>query len=654
MCGIAGFMGGNFKAYDAQYTLDRMGEAIANRGPDFQGSWIDSAAGIGLVHRRLSIVDLSDAGHQPMQSESNRYVIVFNGEIYNHNDIRQELDQEAYPPSWRGYSDTETILAAFSAWGVVKALEKFIGMFAFALWDKSERTLILGRDRVGEKPLYYGWLGSGDDAAFVFGSELKAMKMHSAFNAEIDRGALALLMRNNYVPSPYSIYCGVRKLMPGTLLTLPQNQREPFIESYWSLPNKAVIGNQNKFSESYEQAVENLDELLRNAVRKQMIADVPLGAFLSGGIDSSTIVSLMQTQSSQPVKTFTVGFNENDFNEAVHARKVAQYLGTDHTELYVTPQQALDVIPQIPKLFSEPFCDSSQVAMILVSKLAREKVTVCLTGDGGDEIFAGYNRYAFANSTLGRLNKLPDLVRSVLAVGIHSISPAGWNRIAEPIQFLLPRSSYKLNMGEKIHKGADILSTRNVCQYYGNLISHWDSNELVLSSSLPISYLDEYWASLESLDDVQRMMVIDSTSYLPDDILVKVDRATMGASMESRVPFLDHRVIEFAWSLPQHFKIKRGIGKSILRDVLYKYVPKDLVDRPKMGFGVPIDSWLRGPLREWAEELLDERRLRQEGFFNPTLIRSKWAEHLSGKRNWQYHLWGVLMFQSWLECEGAI
>lgn len=651
MCGIAGFLGFN---NSFEPTLRLMGDSIYSRGPDDGDIWFDKEKGIGFVHRRLAIMDLSPAGRQPMVSVCSRYIIVFNGEIYNHTILRHELSSINASPEWRGNSDTETLLAGFAAWGIKETLERCVGMFAFAVWDRNTQKLTLGRDRLGEKPLYYGWQGLGHSAAFVFGSELKALKKHPSFTGEIDRGALSLLMRHNYVPAPYSIYRGINKLMPGTLLTVSLNEREPTVETYWSLTDVAVAGNNNLFPGSAEQAVDELDRLLRDAVSQQMVADVPLGAFLSGGIDSSTIVSLMQAQSSRPVQTFTIGFNEEGYNEAVHAKAVAKHLGTDHTELYVTPQQALDVIPKLPTLFCEPFSDSSQIPTFLVSQLAKQKVTVSLSGDAGDELFAGYNRYVMANNLWGRLNRLPSGVRSIAAHGIHTLSPATWNKLLSPIQPILPSSLRMANVGDKLHKGASVLFSKSIDDLYLGLVSHWNPEEIVLGAAEPATFLRGNAPRLDGLDSVQRMMALDSISYLPDDILVKVDRAAMGVSLEGRVPFLDHRVVEFAWQIPQSLKLKDGVGKWILRQVLYKYVPKELIERPKMGFGVPIDSWLRGPLREWAEELLDEKRLRQEGFFDPKPIRAKWAEHLSGQRNWQYHLWDVLMFQSWLENEGAV
>lgn len=654
MCGLAGFLTTRLEIgrEEALGSLRRMADIIVSRGPDDFGVWAD-AAGIGLAHRRLSILDLSPAGQQPMACASGRYVIAFNGEIYNHLDLRAELAKavagEAEVGGWRGHSDTETLLAGFVAWGIRATVERCIGMFAFAVWDTQERVLTLGRDRLGEKPLYYGWQGQGDKACFLFGSELKALKAHPAFAAWINRDALALLMRHNYVPAPHSIYQGIYKLPPGCLLTLSLKRREPVIEAYWSLAKVAVAGNHSLLHGSPEAMVDELEVLLKSAVYQQMMADVPLGAFLSGGIDSSTVVALMQAQSDRPVKTFTIGFNEEGYNEAVHAKSVAQHLGTDHTELYVTPQQALDVIPKLPSLYCEPFADSSQIPTFLVSQLARQHVTVSLSGDAGDELFAGYNRYVLANKLWTRLSRLPSGVSSLGVSGIRALSPAAWNRLLEPLQPLMPGSLRQANMGEKLHKAAGVLGAKSIEELYLRLVSHWDPGGLVIGGKEPATCLNGNPIMLPGLDLVQRMMALDSITYLPDDILVKVDRAAMGVSLEGRVPFLDHRVVEFAWRVPQTMKLRDGVGKWILRQVLYRHVPKELVERPKMGFGVPIDTWLRGPLRDWAEALLDEGRLQREGYFNPAPIRATWSEHLSGRRNWAPRLWTVLMFQAWLE-----
>jgi len=653
MCGFVGLMGSSGGQHETLAILKSMSDRIVSRGPDDYGVWVDEV-GIGLAHRRLSILDLSPAGKQPMVSSCGRYVIALNGEIYNHLDLRVELEKlltSAQKFAWRGHSDTEVLLEGISVWGVKASVERCIGMFAFAVWDKKERTLTLGRDRMGEKPLYYGWHGSGCNATFLFGSDLSALKAHPKFIAEIDRNALCLLMRYSYIPAPYSIYKTVNKLPPGSLLTVSLNQREPAIDTYWSLTDVAVSGNNSLLSGSTEKIVGDLETLLMSAVGQQMMADVPLGAFLSGGVDSSTVVALMQSQSNRPVKTFSIGFNEVGYDEALHAKAVARHLGTDHTELYVTPQDALNVIPKLPLLYSEPFADSSQVPTFLVSQLAREKVTVSLSGDGGDELFAGYNRYLLTQKIWNRISTLSHKSRKSISSVIRAISPSAWNTLLDPLQPLFPGSWRQTNIGDKLHKGAGILPSRNVDELYLGLLTHWNPKELVLGGLEPTTYLSGNTLSLDSLNDVQRMMALDAITYLPDDILVKVDRAAMGVSLEGRVPFLDHRVVEFAWRVPQSLKIRDGVGKWVLREVLYRHVPKELIERPKMGFGVPIDSWLRGPLKVWSEELLNEGRLRREGYFNVALVRQKWTEHLSGNHNWQYPLWDILMFQQWLEME---
>ncbi|MGV0983516.1 MAG: asparagine synthase (glutamine-hydrolyzing) [Limnohabitans sp.] len=656
MCGLAGYLSVQWPAADALTRLEAMTDVIVKRGPDSQGHWIDAAAGIALGHRRLAIVDLSPAGHQPMVSSSGRYVIAFNGEIYNHLLLRKELEGmdcraslAMTPAGWRGHSDTETLLAGFDTWGIQSTVEKCLGMFAFAVWDKQTRTLTLGRDRLGEKPLYYGWQGQGQHGTFLFGSELKALNAHPGFAASIDRDALCLLLRHNCIPAPYSIYQGIAKLEPGCLLSVSLAQLEPKLVRYWSAASVAMAGCATPFGGTPDQAVDALESLLKSAVQQQMMADVPLGAFLSGGIDSSTVVALMQAQSSHPVKTFTIGFNEEGYNEAVHAKAVAKHLGTEHTELYVSPQQALDVIPRLPSLYCEPFSDSSQIPTFLVSQLARQQVTVSLSGDAGDELFCGYNRYVLADKLWRKLSVLPAPSRRLAARALASLSPSRWNSLLGPAQGLLPSSLRQANLGEKLHKAAGVLASGNVNALYLGLVSHWDDPaSVVIGGTEPPTLLTGNAPALDGLDDIQRMMALDALTYLPDDILAKVDRAGMGVSLEGRVPFLDHRVVEFAWTLPQSMKLRDGVGKWVLRQVLYRHVPKELIERPKMGFGVPISDWLRGPLRHWAEDLLDEARLRREGYFHPAPIRQKWAEHLSGARNWQHHLWDVLMFQAWL------
>jgi asparagine synthase (glutamine-hydrolysing) len=648
MCGFVGFLGGTSfdVALSHEALLKLMANTIEHRGPDDAGYWYDRNPSVGMGHRRLSIVDLSSAGQQPMQSSSSRYVISFNGEIYNHLLLRKALAFAGPKSNWRGHSDTETLLAGFDAWGIQETVERSIGMFAFAVWDRQTCTLTLGRDRLGEKPLYYGWQGD----FFLFGSELKALKAHPAFEGKIDRGALRLFMRHNYIPAPYSIYKGISKLSPGSLLTVSLSQRDPLKLTYWSGAQVAEVGASNVFSGSKAQAVDTLEVLLKDAVRQQMMADVPLGAFLSGGVDSSTVVALMQTQSSRPVKTFTIGFNEESYNEAMHAKAVARHLQTDHTELYVTADEAIAVIPRLPTLYDEPFSDSSQIPTFLVSQLARQNVTVSLSGDAGDELFCGYNRYQMTANLWRKMSAVPLSMRKLAARGVISISPKSWNRLAGPLASFVPRFTQIANLGDKLHKGAGVLASQSADALYLGLVSHWhDPASVVIGGRELPTLLTGNVPALNGLDNVQRMMALDMLSYLPDDNLTKVDRAAMGVSLETRVPFLDHRVVEFAWSLPQSMKLRDGQTKWALRQVLYRHVPQALIERPKMGFGVPIGTWLRGPLREWAESLISEGRLRSEGFFNPEPIRQKWAEHLTGARNWQYHLWDVLMFQAWLE-----
>jgi asparagine synthase (glutamine-hydrolysing) len=629
-----------------------MTDAIFHRGPDDAGVWLDESAGIALGHRRLSILDLSSEGHQPMVSACGRYVIAFNGEIYNYRDIRRELDQSSPSVQWRGHSDTEVMLAAFSQWGLETALGKFVGMFAFALWDRGERVLRLARDRVGEKPLYYGWM----ENVFLFGSELKALRAHPAWHGKIDRDVLALYLRHSYVPAPYTIYRGIHKLMPGTFLSIKAGLpgAEPLTRPFWSARAVAETGVAEPFQGNEQEAIDTLETLLRQSVQRQMVADVPLGAFLSGGYDSSAIVALMQAQSDRPVKTFTIGFHESGYNEAKHATAVARHLGTDHTELYVTPEEAMAVIPKLPSLYDEPFGDSSQIPTFLVSELARRHVVVSLSGDAGDELFAGYNRYFWGRNLWRRLGWLPASIRQAMAGLLTAVPATSWDGALEKLRPILPAFLRYKTLGDKLHKLAEILALPGPDAMYRSLVSHWKQpTYVVLGAKEPPTTLSEpsLWAELP--DFTHRMMYLDLVSYLPDDILVKVDRAAMGVSLETRVPFLDHQVVEFAWRLPLSMKIRDGQGKWILRQLLYRYVPEEIVERPKMGFGVPIDAWLRGPLRDWAEDYLNERHLHEEGYFDPQPIREKWVEHLNGRRNWSYHLWDVLMFQTWFDEQRA-
>lgn len=586
-----------------------------------------------------------------MQSASGRYVIAYNGEIYNFLELRNELEKKGH--RFRGHSDTEVMLTAIDEWGLEAAIKRFVGMFAFALWDKKERVLTLARDRMGEKPLYYGWQGD----IFLFASELKAMRAHPAWRGEIDRDALALYMRHNYIPAPYSIYRGICKLLPGTLLSLqpasaPSTMPQP--RPYWSAKDVVEAGVSQPLRLSDSEAVERLEGLLRETIRDKMIADVPLGAFLSGGIDSSMVAALMQAESSRPVKTFSIGFHEQGYDEAQHAKAVAQHLRTEHTELYVTPKEAMDVIPKLPEIYDEPFADSSQIPTFLVSEMTRRHVSVALSGDGGDELFDGYNRYFQGRRIWRCVGLLPAPMRQGLAACLTAVPPAAWDRVYAATCRLLPQLSGHGAVGDKAHKLAGILNVSSPEAMYRRLVSHWTEPEaLVMEGREPPTVLNQTGRWPTSIDFTERMMYLDTVSYLPDDILVKVDRAAMRVSLETRIPFLDHRIVEFAWRLPLAMKIRNGQGKWILRQVLHRYVPRKLIERPKMGFGVPIDSWLRGPLRDWAESLLSEERLVREGFFAPEPVRQKWEEHLKGRRNWQYLLWDVLMFQAWLEKQKA-
>lgn len=665
MCGIVGYIAASSGVEERfGITLDRMVERIVHRGPDSAGCWVDSERGVALGHRRLAIVDLSPAGMQPMASSSGRYVIVFNGEIYNHIDLRQSMAAQtqggAAPRSagagnggWRGHSDTETLLAGFECWGIADTLKRCVGMFALAVWDRERQELSIARDRLGEKPLYYGWQGQGRRAVFLFGSELKALRVHSEFPAAIDRSALCLLMRHSYIPAPYTIYEGISKLEPGCLLTVSMENREAKPSRYWSVLEAAIHGSENPFSGTAAQAVDELERLLQSAIDGQMIADVPLGAFLSGGIDSSTVVALMQARSQRPVKTFTIGFSDQGYNEAVHAKAVAAHLGTDHTELYVTPTQALDVIPRLPGIYCEPFSDSSQIPTFLVAQLARQKVTVSLSGDGGDELFCGYNRYLLSKKLWGKIAALPQLGRHMMSRGFTALSPSAWDALIRPLNLLLSKSLRQANAGEKLHKAATVLSANSMAELYLRLVSQWqDPEQLVMGAREPLTLLTRQDLSMGALDDIQRMMLLDTMTYLPDDILVKLDRAAMAVSLEGRVPFLDHRVVEFAMTLPQDMKVRAGVGKWPLRQVLYKYVPSELIERSKMGFAVPVRDWLRGPLRGWAESLLDEKKLREQGYLNPEIVQRKWADLIGGAGNAHHQIWTVLMFQAWLEEAG--
>ena len=637
MCGIVGFFQPDgFTSPAARSVLSAMSSAIAHRGPDDDGVWLDVGSGVALAHRRLAVIDLSAAGHQPMPSSSGRYVIVFNGEIYNHAEIRKQIEARLPTMSWIGSSDTEVLLAAIERFGLRRALRDAIGMFAFALWDRPARTLYLARDRLGEKPLYYGW----QNRVFMFGSELKALVAHPSFVGEVDREALLSFLRHNYVPAPWSIYRGIRKLVPGSFVQLTAGRRGvipglPEPTRYWSLDEAIVRGRERPFEGGVDDAITTLHDVLEEAVVPQVAADVPVGAFLSGGIDSTTIVALMQANSTRPVRTFTVGFEDSRYDEAVHAREVARWLGTEHHELYASPQDALDVIPRLPSLYDEPFSDSSQIPTFLVAEMTRRYVTVALSGDGGDELFGGYQRYFRMRDILRVLSPIPAGLRRLCGLAINTI-PVHWGS--------------ELRVFDRARKLADLLYFESEEQLYRDLVSHWrvPANVLCDVSERRMDLADPgSWPRATGLES--RMMAVDTVTYLPDDILVKVDRASMGVSLETRAPFLDHRVVEFAWRLPLAVKIRGRRGKWVLRQVLNRYVPHQLVERPKMGFGVPLATWLREPLRDWAEALLSERRLKADGYFRPAPIRARWSDHISGRRQWDGSLWTVLMFQAWLE-----
>jgi asparagine synthase (glutamine-hydrolysing) len=647
MCGLAGFLSpSGFHQADAAAVVTRMRDTLAHRGPDDAGSWLDGEAGIALTHRRLSILDLSPAGHQPMQSTSGRFMLIFNGEVYNHLDIRRKLEKLSHGPTqWRGHSDTETLLAAIEQWGLEQTLKQCVGMFALALWDRQERALSLARDRMGEKPLFYGWQGD----VLLFGSELKALRAHPKFRSEIERNALPAYLRHGYIPAPCSIWRGIRKLTPGCVVRFGGGDLGmlPEPKPYWSLVNSIAAGKADPFRGSDKDAIDALEWHLRDAVAGQMVADVPLGAFLSGGIDSSTVVALMQAQSSRPVKTFTIGFSEAGYNEAEHARAVAKHLGTEHTEFYVDAAQARAVIPDLTFMYDEPFGDSSAIPTHLVSKLARKYVAVSLSGDGGDELFGGYGRY-FNNKgeRIWRAARaLPAPLRALAVSLVRSGSFLVLDDVLKAINSAL-RRPVRQSLGARANLVASLANCVSREDFYNIMTSQWHQPpvaSLGKSSnwSRPVQHLDLLSNSVE------HMMLTDSLTYLPDDILAKVDRAAMAVSLETRVPMLDHRVVELAWRLPYEKKVRDGQGKWLLRQVLYRHVPREIVDRPKMGFGVPIGDWLRGPLRDWAEDLLDESKLTSQGLFDPKPIRVRWKQHLEGQNNWRDSLWLVLMFQAW-------
>jgi asparagine synthase (glutamine-hydrolysing) len=612
-----------------------MADSIAYRGPDDHGLWSDPEVGIALTHRRLAIVDLSPAGHQPMISADGRFIVIFNGEIYNFMDLRSELEVRGV--QFRGHSDTEVMLEAFAIYGIAPTVKRLIGMFTIAVWDRRERALCLVRDRLGIKPLY--WMKQG--SLFLFGSELKALRAYPNWSPRIDRSAVASFMRHNYIPAPHTIYESVYKLEQGTILTLPWSS-EPHIDKFWDARSVAKAGLARPLQATDHEMVDRLEMLLGDAVKRRMIADVPIGAFLSGGIDSSTVAALMKAANAGPVRTYTIGFEHSGYDEATHAAAVAKHLGTDHTEMTVTPQDALDVIPKLAEMYDEPFADSSQIPTYLVSAMTRRHVTVALSGDGGDELFGGYTRYQ-QTSRLTRLRLLPRPLRSAIARAIAAVPADRWTRLMR----VIPASIRPSQIGDKMHKLSGILPSDSETELYRGLVSHWEPGDVVLGAREHKGVLWDPTIDRDFPTLMERMQFLDLVTYLPDDILTKVDRASMTVALEARVPLIDHRVVEFAWRLPSEMKVRGGTSKWLLRQVLYRHVPKAMVERPKMGFAIPLGDWLRGPLRSWADNLLAESRLRSAGYFDAAAVRRIWDEHVSGRANRQYMLWNVLMFEAW-------
>jgi asparagine synthase (glutamine-hydrolysing) len=642
MCGIAGIWDRRQKSAPAAVitAAEAMTKTLRHRGPDDGAVFADAEAGFALGHRRLSIVDLSPAGAQPMISSCGRFVISYNGEVYNADELRPEL--EAAGRRFRGHCDTEVIVEGAAIWGIETTIRRLIGMFAIALWDRRERVLHLVRDRLGIKPLYW----ADFDGRIVFGSELKALRADRGWTPALDRDSLAAYLRFAYVPAPHTIYRGVRKLLPGTILIV-RERGTPEATPFWSLADVARSGQSARLDLSEDETATQLDALLRDSIGRRMVADVPLGAFLSGGIDSSTVVALMQAQSPRPVRSFSIGFREPGFDEAPYAAEVARHLGTDHTELYISPDHALGVIPHLATIYDEPFADSSQIPTYLVSEMTRRYVTVALSGDGGDELFGGYTRY-FQGRKLWRLVKrLPQPARGLAAAGVRAVSPSAWSALGA----VIPESMRPAHFSAKMHKLAGVLTSEpEPAVLYREIVSQWaDPQNTVIGGTEPQGPLDDRCVNDLVPDFVERMQYLDTMTYLPDDILTKVDRASMAVSLEARVPLLDHRVVAFSWMLPSAMKGADGVGKRMLRRVLSRYIPQELIDRPKMGFTVPIGEWLRGPLRAWAAPLLDKHRLAADGIFHAEPIGKRWHEHLARSHDWHNSLWTVLMFQAWKE-----
>lgn len=636
---------GSIRAESISVAIDGMTETLGHRGPDDSGTWQDAKSGIALGHRRLSIIDLTAAGAQPMVSRAGRYILTYNGEIYNATHISREL--AATGERFLGHSDTEVMLAAIERWGLDATLPKLNGMFAFALWDRQERSLRLVRDRLGEKPLYYGWAGN----TLLFGSEIRALRAYPGFRSEIDRDVLTMYFRYSCVPTPHCIYKRIYKLPPGTVLTISSRTRgSQSPVPYWSALVAAEEGLGNLICGSPTDLADQLEHLLSDAVALRMRADVDLGAFLSGGIDSSTVIALMQNRASRAVQTFTIGFDDPNYDESSHAGAIARHLGTDHTSLIVTPRDAMDVIPRLPTLYDEPFADSSQIPTVLVNELARRSVKVVLSGDGGDELFAGYNRHSWCVPIWQRIARVPPKVRRATAPILGTLPPGLWDALFRRIDPLLPDRLRVRNAGIKVQKIARVLPSQDIDDMYLRLTSSWQRPAaLVLNGRELEPSISERLDWRRTDHPIERMMLLDLVTYLPDDILVKLDRASMAVGLEARVPLLDHRIVEFACRVPLEFKLRDGEAKWLLRQVLYRHVPRQLVDRPKAGFALPVGRWLRGPLRDWAEVLLEPARVRNEGYLRPKVVRDIWNSHLAGRRDHGEQLWSVLMFQAWLE-----
>lgn len=643
MCGIVGILS---KKLGEQLPIRvfKMTKALLHRGPDDEGIWVDdhSGIGVGLGHRRLSIIDVTAEGHQPMHSVSGRYVLIFNGEIYNFKQLIFELDRHKLAPRWRGHSDTEVLLACIEVWGVKVTLQKLVGMFAIALWDKSSGTLSLARDRLGEKPLYYGVV-NGD---FIFASELKAICAGSNSRLEISRASLAEFMRFGYVPAPMSIYAAVSKLLPGHLLVVNSAFNIIDASSFWALADPDQFSLREQLASCSDlELVDRTHNQLQNAVRLQMTSDVPIGAFLSGGVDSSTVVALMQSQSAQRIRTYTIGFEEESFNEAPYAKAVARHLDTDHTEMFVNAKLAADIIPELPLIYDEPFADSSQIPTALVSRLTRQHVTVSLSGDGGDELFAGYPRYQIIAALWKRVSSQPLALRKSASVMLRALSPQGWDRLLS----VLPSTQRQRVNGRRIHRLSQLLTSDSLGEMYVRLMSQWQPEDSVVRGCDKQEVLSVPW--VKNQDHIEAMRRWDVAQYLPDDLLVKVDRATMNASLESRAPLLDHRVVELAFALPHRVLVRDGVGKWILRQVLDRYVPRQLIERPKTGFSIPVAAWIRGPLRPWAESLLDPQELVNQGYLDARKVFEMWNQHIIGSHDRSLYLWNVLMFQAWLAAQ---